>query len=88
MNTYNGTVRLYLHDILSGKRTLINTAWRYPDVPVIIHYGQITARSGGKTVLVYSFHEHNQLVCRMHQLKFHFYTLFLFSLAYIIPILL
>ena len=47
MDTYNCTVRLYLHDILPGQGTFVNTAGSYPDIPVIVHYGQISSRSSG-----------------------------------------
>ena len=53
VNADDGAVRLYLHDILTGKAALVYSAGRYPYISIVIHDRQVAAAGGVVSPFLY-----------------------------------
>ena len=58
-------------DVPSGKRTLVDTGRRDPNVSLIISDRQIAAGHGGEFFVVDPLHKHYNLICGVNVLNIH-----------------
>ena len=71
VRTDTGAIGLHTNDVLTGQSALINAGGSDPDIAVVIQNGEVTAGSGGQTLVIDSLHKHDKLVSGMNVIDIH-----------------